>query len=223
VPAAPASAFPVRNTPRAVLPAVFRIGAALVLTAGLLLFIAAMRLSRHHDAPLLTLHALETVPPVSLPAPPPPPPETPPPPPARPELPLLELTLDPVAPPLEATLARDPELRLDLSDFAPRDSAPLADMLFASQDLDSQPRLLNQPHAPFPESQARQGVSEGRVVLEVLINAAGKVTVRRVLEASHPDFVEPARRFAVAAAFSPPQKDGRAVNALFRWPLILRP
>lgn len=211
------------HAPPALFSVAYRFGLALLLTVVLVVFIAALRLGRQHDAPLLTLHALETAPPVSLPAPPPPPPETPPPPPSRPDLPTLELTLDPVAPPLEATLARDPELRLELSDFAPRDHSPLADMLFASQDLDSQPRLLNQPHAPFPQSQARQGVTEGRVVLEVLISAAGKVTVRRVLEASHPDFVEPARRFAVAAAFTAPQKDGRPVNALFRWPLILRP
>jgi hypothetical protein len=57
----------------------------------------------------------------------------------------------------------------------------------------------------------------------VLINSAGKVNVRRVLESSHNDFTAMARTFASNSRFTAPRKNGRAVNALFKWPLVLRP
>ena len=52
--------------------------------------------------------------------------------------------------------------------------------------------------------------------------SGGIVTVKRVLESPHDDFTTMARSFATRARFTPPKKDGRSVNALFRWPLILR-
>lgn len=197
--------------------------AAAGLTAALLLFLVGMRLARHREAPLLTLRTMESIQPASLPAPPPPPPETtPPPPPPPPDLPRLDIELDSLAPAVKATLERKPDLRLQLADFAPAQEAPLAAMTFTSADLDSQPRLVNRPTVTFPESQKRLGVTEARVVLEVLISAAGTVTVRRVLESPHDDFSAMARSFATRARFTPPKKDGRSVNALFRWPLVLR-
>jgi hypothetical protein len=60
------------------------------------------------------------------------------------------------------------------------------------------------------------------VVLEVLISSAGNVDVRRVLETSHTELTEMGESFAARSKFTPPKKDGRPVNALFRWPLILR-
>lgn len=201
-----------------------RTGMALALTAGLLLFMLATRLDFTTPSPTLSLRSLETMPPVSLPAPPPPPSaETPPPPPPDPDLPKLELSLDPVAPPIKASLAEKVELRLASAEFAPQSEAPRQEMVFSSSELDTQPRLINRPSITFPAAQKAKGVSEGRVTLEVQISAAGRVTVRRILESSHPDFDEVARSFASRARFTSPNKDGRAVNAVFRWPLILRP
>jgi len=94
--------------------------------------------------------------------------------------------------------------------------------MFASADLDSQPRLVNRPAVIFPAAQREKGVTQAKVVLEVVINSAGIVSVQRVLESPHEDFTAMARNFATKARFTPPKKDGRSVQALFRWPLILK-
>jgi len=202
-----------------------RAATALGLTAGLLLFLVGMRLTRTSQSPMLTLRTLNTISPVSLPAPPPPPAaETPPPPPPPPaDVPRLDIQLDSVAPPIAATQVRDIELRLNPSDFAPAQDTPLAQMTFSAADLDSQPRLVNQPAVTFPAGQKAKGVKQAKVVLEVLISAGGIVTVNRVLESPHDDFTVMARSFATRARFTAPKKDGRSVQASFRWPLILKP
>lgn len=192
------------------------------LTVGLLCFLVGMRMLRNDNEPVRTLHTLSTAPPVSLSAPPPPPQESEPPPPPPPDLPHLKIELDSTAPAVKASLEAKPELRLAASDFAPETDAPLAQMTFSSVDLDSQPRLVNKPTVTFPSSQRRLGVTEARVVLEILISSGGVVTVKRVLESPHDDFTAMARSFATRARFTPPKKDGRSVNALFRWPLLLK-
>lgn len=200
-----------------------RLATAAGLTGGLLLFLVVMRIAREDQAPPLTLRSLETIQPVSLPAPPPPPPETtPPPPPPPPDLPRLQVELDSVAPAVKASLERDLDLRLDRTEFAPEQEAPLAQMTFASADLDTQPKLVNKPTVTFPASQRKAGITQAKVVLEVLISSGGVVTVKRVLESPHDEFTAMARSFATRARFTPPKKDGRPVNALFRWPLILK-
>lgn len=200
-----------------------RLATAAGLTGGLLLFLVAMRIVREDNAPLLTLRSLESVQPVSLPAPPPTPPETtPPPPPPPPDLPRLQIELDSVAPAVKASLERDLDLRLNRTEFAAEQEAPLAQMTFASSDLDSQPKLVNKPSVTFPPRQKEAGVTEAKVILEVQISSGGIVTVKRVLDSPHEDFTAMARSFASRARFTPPKKDGRSVNALFRWPLILR-
>ncbi|MDP4793525.1 MAG: hypothetical protein NWR99_16755, partial [Verrucomicrobiales bacterium] len=76
-----------------------RVATALGLTAGLLLFLAGMRLTRTSQAPVLTLRHLNTISPVTLPAPPPPPATETPPPPPPPDRPRRDLKHDPGAPP----------------------------------------------------------------------------------------------------------------------------
>ncbi|MEC5126316.1 TonB family protein [Verrucomicrobiales bacterium BCK34] len=202
---------------------VLRILLALIATVGLLMFLSVIRLYKSEPTQTLSLRTLNTMPPASLPAPPPPPVEQPPPPPEMKELPKLNIELDSVAPPIKATLDRDVELRLETTDFAPQQDQPQERMTFSSSELDSSPRLVSRPRVSFPAAQRKRGVTEGRVTLEVLINTSGKVNVRRVLDSSHNDFTAMARTFASNSRFTPPRKNGRAVNALFKWPLILRP
>jgi len=201
-----------------------RVALAIVLVLGLLIFLAAARLTRASQAPVLTLRSMDTTAPVSLPAPPPPmeAKESPPPAPKL-DLPQLNIEFDSVAPPIQASLNRKIELRLDMADFVTQVEQVREHMTFAARDLDSQPRLLNRPTVPYPKSQENRGVKEGRVTLEVIISNQGKITVRRVLESTHPDFTKMARSFAMASRFTAPRKDGRSVSALFKWPLILRP
>lgn len=208
------------------LPGIVRFLAALLCTAALLAFLALARWHASRTAPDLTIRTLEVINPVSMPAPPPPPPPTeppPPPPPEQPPLPKLDIVIDSTAPPIKATLEDDAELDLTMPDFQPAVDKPMENMLFSSKDLDSQPRLVNRPSVTYPASQRARGVHEGKVTLEVTISPSGKVDIRRVIDSDHPDFTSMARSFASRARFTSPKKDGRAVSAVFRWPMVLRP
>lgn len=101
--------------------------------------------------------------------------------------------------------------------------APAVRSTYDAGELDARPHLVNRPSASFPRSQQRAGVTEGKVLLEVSINTSGRVSVRRVISSTHGDFSAMARQFASRARFSVPKKDGVAVTAIYRWPLILRP
>lgn len=225
-PALPGKRFsiPVGNKVKPTGSAVLRVVLALLLTVGLLVFLAVMRLEFGSNAPVLTVRSLDRIDPVSLPAPPPPPQaETPPPPPPQTDLPKLDLQIDPVAPPVKANIDQDVDLDLSFADFAPQNDSPREAMTFNLADLDSQPRLVNTPSVKFPEAQRNRGVTEGRVTVEVYISSAGRVTIKRILSSSHEDFTAMARSFVTKARFTPPKKDGRPVNATFKWPLILNP
>ncbi len=199
-----------------------KIASSAALTILLLGFLVGLRVFRNEDAPSILLRSLTTVPQVSLPMPPPPPQDLTPPPPPPPDLPHLKVELDSTAPAVKASLEPKPEMQMLRSEFAPATSAPLAHLTYSSADLDSQPHLINRPSVAFPSAQKRLGVTEAKVVLEVLISSAGAVTVKRVIESPHDDFTAMARSFATRARFTPPKKDGRSVTALFRWPLILK-
>ncbi len=195
---------------------------ALLLTVLLLAFLAGLRIAQRPEAPQLTLRTMENIRPVSLPAPPPPPEKSAPPPTASPELPELDLDWDPVAPAIPAKTPQELKLSLPSTEFASRTEMPRATMEFAASDLDSQPRLVNRPVVTFPAALQERGIIEGKVVLEVLISSTGNVDVRRVLETSHSELTKMGESFASRSKFTPPKKDGRPVNAFFRWPLILR-
>jgi TonB family protein len=204
-------------------------GLAFGMTALLLVFLVVSR-SISLQPETLTIRSVEGTNQATMPPPPPPVPfseksaEVPPPPTTTAEQLELDLSLDPVAPPVLASPS-DNKLILDMKqpDFASDLLAPKASSLFSSSELDGQPRLLNRPNVMYPPNLRKKGVEEGRVVLEVMINGAGKVTVRRVISSSLPDFIPTAKSFASRARFSPPKKDGRIVNAVFNWPLLFRP
>lgn len=92
-----------------------------------------------------------------------------------------------------------------------------------ASELDRKPKLLNRPSVRFPSRLARRGIRQGEVLLQVQIDTAGRVTVDRVISSSHPELVPTAQAFATKARFSKPTKNGKPVNATFRWPLSLRP
>ena len=98
---------------------------------------------------------------------------------------------------------------------------PIAKSHYSTSELDGTPRLLRHGSATFPSSLARQGVSRGTVVLEVELSTSGSVSVRRVVSSTHPELVAPARRVAASARFTPPKRNGEAVKAIMRWPIII--
>jgi len=98
---------------------------------------------------------------------------------------------------------------------------PIAKSHYSTSELDGTPRLLRHGSTTFPSSLARQGVSRGTVVLEVELSTSGSVSVRRVVSSTHPELVAPARRVAASARFTPPKRNGEAVKAIMRWPIII--
>lgn len=98
---------------------------------------------------------------------------------------------------------------------------PVAKSHYSTSELDGTPRLLRHGSATFPASLARQGVSRGTVVFEVELSTSGSVSARRVVSSTHPDLVAPARRVAAGARFTPPKRNGQAVKAIMRWPIII--
>jgi len=202
-----------------------RAGLAALLTVGLLAFLAGARLSANKScAPTLSLRTMDTTNQVSLPEHPPPAElEEPTPPEPVPDLPKLEIEFDSVAPPIKASPHQEVDLQLSTTNFAKQTQDIRESITFAASDLDSQPRLITRPSVRYPSTRKARGVMQGKVTLEVLITAQGRVKIRRVLDSSHPEFTEMARKFAAGSRFTPPKLDGRPVNALFKWPLILRP
>jgi protein TonB len=187
----------------------------------------------------------------ALPEPPPPPPEEPPPdaPPPPPSLTQISQVPDPTRVPIpKADLPLD--IRMPIDSFftdiepaplpqpivrqAPRTPrpapttpsrpkpppAPVAKSHYSIGELDGKPRLIRHGSAKFPSS--LRGVTSGTVVFEVELSASGRVSVRRVISATHPQLVTPARRVASSATFTPPTRNGQRVKAIMRWPITLR-
>ena len=98
---------------------------------------------------------------------------------------------------------------------------PAAKSQYGISELDGTPRLLRHGTATFPVSLSRKGISRGTVIFEVELSALGSVRIQRVVSTTHPDLVEPARRVASSARFTPPKRDGQVVNAVMRWPIII--
>lgn len=198
-----------------------RFAFAALVTAGLLLLLVATKTFRRDSSQQnVTIRSMESLLPVSLPAPAPPaPPSDTPPPPENVKLPELEIEPDSVAPPLMASPQTDVDLHMKFTDFAPRKEGPREMMTFKLADLDSKPKLLNRPKFTFPDSIAKLGVEKVVVKLDVLISPEGNVKVVKVLDTPYPEFTEIARSFASHARFTVPKKDGRSVQGAFVWPV----
>ncbi|RFC46891.1 MAG: TonB protein C-terminal [Verrucomicrobia bacterium] len=92
---------------------------------------------------------------------------------------------------------------------------------FRVTDLDGSPRLLHHPSVTFPARLAAAKVKAGTVVLEVELSEVGRVSVRRVVSATHPELVAPARYLAQGSRYTPPKMNGVAVKAVMRWPITI--
>ena len=226
-----------------------RLTGAVFLVSLLLIFMILMRLLDAKRLPERTIRTMETVDELALP--PPPPLEIqstpPPPPPPSPSLPRLELEIENISQPLVATL--DPQIDLTMKNVefelesipidqpdvlsvkTPINTIPSPKILpkpvirgpLSIGDLDSKPRLLNRPSTRYPSALLRRGIRSGNVVLEVTISTNGRVKIRNVLSSTHPELTKMATSFASRARFSIPKKDGKSVEAIYRWPMTLQP
>lgn len=198
---------------------------AVLLSCGLFLLLP---LTRHAEGTRPEARELRTV---RL-APPPPPPPVFPEVDTEPEIP--EMDLEPMSPPEPMPPAAATDLRPPgpeaLLAMGPPSAAPAglttppADLkdLFTFEDLRAAPQALYVPVIRFPDRLARRGIREGRVVLHIVINTEGHVSVDRVVSASHPELVEPARKAAVRSRFSVSEINGRPVSVRGDWPIILK-
>ena len=199
---------------------VVRVFLALILTIGLLVFLALTRLDFASEAPTLTIRSIDRAAPVSLPAPPPPAAEkTPPPPPPPTDLPKLKLEMDPIAPPIKAATDVPLDVPPTLADFAPVNEAPRESMSFSGNELDSAPKLLNRPIARFPDELKAQGVLRGLIKIAVAISPSGRVKTLHVVSATHVELIPEAKKIVESARFTAPTKDGRTVHAQYVWPI----
>jgi protein TonB len=84
---------------------------------------------------------------------------------------------------------------------------------YAARDLDVYPQPLNRIEPVYPQTPLA-GEIGGSVTLLLLIDESGRVTDASVVDAFPPDiFDESALRALAATAYSPAQKNGRAVRS----------
>lgn len=172
--------------------------------------------------------AVQPIEAVELAAPPPPPPldEPPPPPPKQEEDPPPELKTPPPMPSLEQLeVALNPGTG-DLSigsglgmaiDFK-TESVDQLEKLFGFGELDEVPRLVREGRFRYPPNSPR-GRGEGFVRLLVYVEADGRISVQKVVDYSHIEFVDAAKRMAEGSRFSPPMHQGQAVRSKYEWPI----
>ncbi len=98
---------------------------------------------------------------------------------------------------------------------------PVAKTHYNSNELDGIPRLLRHGSATFPSSLSDKGVKSGTVTFEVELSTTGSVSIRRVISSTHQELVEPARKVAASARFTAPKRNGQAVKAIMRWPIVI--
>ena len=167
---------------------------------------------------------------VTLAPPPPPPPPTPPLQQAQPQS--LSLELGTTGQGAAVTMG---ELNLDIGmDFTKIEPPPVADTatqflqdslsmafddLFALNELDRRPRLLTDLTIQFPKALRRKGVRRVEVEAEVIIDTDGKVVLKAIRHASHPEIKVVFKKLMARARFTAPRKDGVPVRASFNWPL----
>jgi len=200
------------------------------------------------DIPDLTIREVDTV--IFEPPPPPPPieeiPDTSPPPPALMEvsalpdptripIPLAEVPMDITAPVEDffADLAPAPlpnpskptrPIRVaHPQQFFKKEQnyQPAAKSQYSTGELDGIPRVLSHGSATFPSSLARKGVSRGTVVFRITISTSGAASIQDVVSSTHPELVASARRVASGARFTPPMHNGKPVNAVMNWPIVI--
>jgi len=98
--------------------------------------------------------------------------------------------------------------------------------IFEFEDLPQPPRIINQSQLRyrFPADLSRRGIREVKVVVEIIIDEAGKVDVRKILSSTHPGSSadEEARSVAARARFTITKVDGKAVKVRAKFPLVLK-
>ncbi len=93
----------------------------------------------------------------------------------------------------------------------------IGEIIFEIKDLDKKPRLISAGHVTYPAELKRDRI-EGEVVLLVMINEEGRVSVLKVERSTHRGFELSAIRAARAARYTSPTRNGEKVKVKFFLP-----
>ena len=201
-------------------------GLSLLLGCGVALFIMLLVPLTQIFQP--TRERVETIEAVELAVPPPRPPlEDPPKPPPKEEVaPPPELKIPPPMPSLEQLEvslnpgAGDLSLGAGLGlaiDFS-TESADQLEKIFGFGELDEIPRLIREGRFRYPPN-APRGRGEAFIRLLVFVEADGRISVQKVVDYSHKEFIDAARHMAEGSRFSAPTRNGVAVRSRYEWPI----
>ena len=89
--------------------------------------------------------------------------------------------------------------------------SPLRKEIFTVDQLDQKPRLTGPVQPAYPYAMSVAGIS-GKVVVEFVIDASGKVSDAHVVQSSHPEFEAPTVAAVNKWQFDPGRKSGQRVN-----------
>ncbi|HBR94872.1 MAG TPA: hypothetical protein DEA90_11990 [Opitutae bacterium] len=132
-------------------------------------------------------------------------------PPPMPSLEQLEIALNPGT---GGDMSLDIGLGVDFS----TESAVQLEKIFGFGELDEVPRLVREGRFRYPPNSPR-GRGEAFVNLLIYVEADGRISVQRVVDYSHKEFIEAAKRMAEGSRFSPPLRNGLAVRSQYEWPI----
>jgi periplasmic protein TonB len=100
---------------------------------------------------------------------------------------------------------------------------PQAGAVYPARTAEDAPELISHPAVRYPELLRQAGI-EGRVVLEAVIDTAGRVErgSLRVLSSSNPLFDAPAREVVGGSRYRPGRVDGRPVRVRVTVPVAFQ-
>lgn len=102
------------------------------------------------------------------------------------------------------------------------DATTVADLgIFDIKDLDKPPARTRTVTPVYPPELKRARV-QGNVVLMIIIDQNGRVSVDKVVESSAREFEQSAITAAEQCVFEPPMKGGQAVRARYRMQVPFR-
>jgi protein TonB len=95
-----------------------------------------------------------------------------------------------------------------------------ADQLYSEGAVEERPTVLSAPAPPYPQMLRDAGI-QGRVLLEVIVDTAGRAEPSsvKILQSPSSGFDGPVTRWALKARFRPARLRGRAVRVLIEVPI----
>lgn len=97
------------------------------------------------------------------------------------------------------------------------DVQDIGDIIFEIKDLDQIPRLISADRPLYPHQLKAEGI-EGNVVLLVMINPQGRVSILGVKSSTSREFEISAIKAARSARYTPPIRNGEKVSVKFYLP-----